>query len=100
MWVLRIAVLTIDTLSLLFVLIIRFAPTTSGHDDGEGWYWAGLLLVYALFLVLGLALLLNVVFLVALAFMRRRYDNNYNRVSRACLLLLPAATALVIVLNG
>lgn len=99
MRVLRITVLAIDTVSLLFVLIIRFAPTTAGQDDGEGWYWAGLLLVYALFLVLGLALLLNVVYLVALAFMHGRYDNSYSWVSRAFLFLLPAATALVIALG-
>lgn len=96
MRVLRIAVLSADTLSLLCVLIIRFAPPMASGGDGEASYWAGLLLVYALFLVLGLALVLNVVYLVALAFMRRRYDNGYNQVARALLFLLPGATALVI----
>lgn len=99
MRVLRIAVLTIDTVSLLFVLIIRFALPAAGHDNGEAWYWSGLLLVYGLFLVLGLALLLNVVYLVVLAFMRGRYDNNYNRVSRALMFLLPATIALMIALG-
>lgn len=96
MRILRIAVLTADTLSFLCVLIVRFAlPMTSGQD-GEAWFWAGLLLVYALFLVLGLALVLNVLYLVALAIMRGRYDNGYNQASRAFLFVLPAAVALVI----
>lgn len=100
MRVLRIAVLTVDTVSLLFVLIIRFGlPAASSHDDGEAWYWSGLLLVYGLIVVLGLAVVLNVVYLIALAFMRGRYDNGYNRVSRALMFLLPAATALVITLQ-
>jgi hypothetical protein len=37
--------------------------------------------VYALFLVLRLALVLNIVYLVALAFMRGRHDNDYGAVS-------------------
>lgn len=96
MRVLRFAVLTADTLSLLFVLFIRFALPASSSKDGEASFWAGLLLVYALFLILGLAVVLNAVYLIALAFMRGRYVNGYHRVSRALLLLLPAATALVI----
>jgi hypothetical protein len=52
--------------------------------------------VYALFLILGLTVALNVVYLAAAAFMHRRYDNGYSQVSRALLFLLPAATALVI----
>ena len=96
--VLRIAVLTADTLSLLFVLFILFLPASSGQD-GEASFWAGLLLVYALFLVLGLALVLNVVYLVAVAFMHRRYDNGHGKVSRALLFLLPAATAMVITIR-
>lgn len=98
MRVLRIAVLTADTVSLLFVLFILFLPVSTGQD-GEAWFWGGLLLVYALFLVLGLTVALNVVHLVAAAFMHRRYDNGYGKVSRALLFLLPAAIAGVIIVG-
>lgn len=94
MQVLRIAVLTADALVLAAVLTIRFALPMGSGQDGEASFWAGLLLVYALILVFGLALVLNVIYMVALAFMRGRYDNGYGRISRCLLVLIPAAAVM------
>ncbi|MBT2568099.1 hypothetical protein J7I84_16660 [Arthrobacter sp. ISL-85] len=91
---LRITVLVADALPLLAVLLIRFVMPPGSGQDGEALFWAGLLLAYALILLFGLALVLNVVYLIVLALMRRRYDNSYSRLSRVLLFLLPAAAVL------
>jgi hypothetical protein len=91
---LRIAVLIADGLSLLAVLFIRIALPMNPGQDGEAQFWAGLLLAYALILLLGLALVLNISYLVALGLMHGRYDNGYSRFSQLLLVLLPSATAL------
>ncbi|WP_427170308.1 hypothetical protein [Arthrobacter sp. 92] len=96
---LRIAVLAADTLSLLAVLIIRVARPLNSGQDGEALFWAGLLLAYALILLFGLTLVVNVVYLIALGFMQGRYENGYGRVSRALLFLIPAATFLGLTLR-
>lgn len=91
---LRIAVLAADTLPLLAVILIRFALPLHSGEDGEGQFWAGLVLAYALILLFGFVLVLNIVYLIALGIMRRRYDNGYGPISRALLFLLPAAAIL------
>lgn len=96
---LRIAVLAADGLSLLAVLLIRFILPMNSGQDGEALFWVGLLLAYALILLFGLTLVLNVVYLIALGFMHGRYENGYGRASRALLYLIPAATALGLTLR-
>lgn len=91
---LRIAVLAADTLPLLAVVLIRFALPLLPAEDGEGQFWAGLVLAYALILLFGFVLVLNIVYLIALGIMRGRYDNGYGPISRALLFLLPAAAIL------
>ena len=91
---LRIAVLAADTLPLLAVILIRFALPPHPAEDGEGQFWAGLVLAYALILLFGFVLVLNIIYLIALGIMRRRYDNGYGPISRALLFLLPAAAIL------
>ncbi|KHL01599.1 hypothetical protein [Sinomonas humi] len=91
---LRIAVLAADALPLLAVILIRLALPPHSGEDGEAQFWAGLLLAYALTLLFGFALVLNVIYLIALGIMRRRYDNGYGPISRALLFLLPAAATL------
>jgi len=96
MRVLRMVVLGADILSLLAVLLIRVVLPLNLGQDGEALFWAGLLLTYALILLFGLTLVLNVVYLIALAFMHGRYDNGYTRISQTLLFLLPATTIVLL----
>lgn len=94
MAVLRSTVLGADGLSLLAVLSIRFLlPIISSGQEGEALFWTGLLLTYLLILLLGLTLVLNLIYLLALGITRGRY-NRYGRLTRPLLVLLPAATVL------
>lgn len=97
LWTLRTIVLAADALSLLAILLIRLAFPMPGQD-GEGQFWTGLLLAYALILLLGLELVLNVLYLIALGIMRKRYDNGYGPISRSLLFLLPAAAILGLII--
>ncbi|GGH92014.1 hypothetical protein ACFFGR_04850 [Arthrobacter liuii] len=96
MRILRIAVLAADILSLLALLLIHFVLPLNSGQDGEALFWAGLLLTYALILLFGMTLVVNVVYLIALAFMHGRYDNGYSHFSRILLFLLPATTIVVL----
>lgn len=84
---LRVTVLVVDVLSLSAVLIIRFVLPINSGQDGEASFWAGLLIAYGLILLFGLTLILNVLYLIVLAFMHGRYKNGYSGPSRALLFL-------------
>lgn len=94
MALLRGAVLGADGLTVLAIVLIHLFLSGMSEQDGEALFWAGPLLTYGLILLFGLTLFLNLVYVAALVIRRRRHANSYGRVSRALLVLLPAAAAL------
>lgn len=90
-WILGISVLAADAVCLLAVLFIRVAFPWYSGQDGEGQFWIGLLLAYRWSLFFGLAVVLNVLYLIVLGLMRGRCENGYGPIFRSVLFLLPAA---------
>ncbi|MBT1002060.1 hypothetical protein KIH31_05555 [Paenarthrobacter sp. DKR-5] len=94
---LRSAVLTVDSVALLCLLLLRVGGWLSPPpQDGEGRFWLGLLLAYGLLLLGAVTVALNVTYLVALVFRHGRYDNRYGTASRALIWILPALATLLL----